>query len=220
MVEDIYNKTGETVNPNTLRRSSGLVKADYPASTSTLTILSKYCGFNSIDELEELTSKSHSDADINKEEVLRYLVSLLRNTEVPGDEDRTFYPIVEQTIVFLERNPSLIDKFQREIAKTTTGQHYYYEKWPNIDRLNGFYGDGLRYYLRANNTEEGRVFAHSMQVFRYWLVKDADKLSHHMSEILNLTLHLAIPCPHPRAFDCRSTIPCPFEKIKPIGSIL
>ncbi len=183
MVEDIYRKTGETVNANTLRRFFGLVKADYPASTSTLTILSKYCGFNSMDEIEQLASKNHSDDDINKEEVLRYMVSLFKNTQVTAEEDRTFYPIIEQTIVFLERNSSLIDRFQREIAKTTTGQYYYYEKLPNIDRLNGYYGDGLRYYLQAKNTEEGKVFAHSMQVFRYWLVKNNELLSQHMSEI-------------------------------------
>ena len=38
-----------------------LVKADYPASSSTLTILSKYCGFNSIDEIEKLSSKTTDD---------------------------------------------------------------------------------------------------------------------------------------------------------------
>jgi hypothetical protein len=183
MVEDIYHKTGETVNANTLRRFFGLVKADYPASSSTLTILSKYCGFNSIDEIEHLAFKDNSDADINKEEILRYMVSLFKNTQVFGNEEQTFYPIVEQTIVFLERNPSLIDKFQREIARTTTGQYYYYEKLPNIDRLNDYYGDGLRHYLRAKNTEEGKVFAHSMQVFRYWLAKNTEQLIIHMSEI-------------------------------------
>jgi hypothetical protein len=183
MVEDIYRKTGETVNANTLRRFFGLVKADYPASTSTLTILSKYCGFNSLDEIEQVSAKNNVESDINKEEVLRYMVSLFKNTQVSGDEDRTLYPIIEQTTIFLERNPTLIDKFQREIAKTITGQHYYYEKLPNIDRLNGYYGDGLRYYLRAKNTEEGKVFAHSMQVFRYWLVRNNDLLQHHMSEI-------------------------------------
>src|SRR5689334_9286228 len=101
MVEDIYRKTGETVNANTLRRFFGLVKDDYPASSSTLTILSKYCGFNSLDEIEQVSSKNNTEDDVNKEEVLRYMVSLFKNTQVSGEEDRTFYPIIEQTIVFL-----------------------------------------------------------------------------------------------------------------------
>jgi hypothetical protein len=193
MVEDIYHKTGETVNANTLRRFFGLVKADYPASSSTLTILAKYCGFNSIEEVEHISLKNHSDEDIKKEEILRYMVSLFKNTQVTGNEERTFYPIVEQTIVFLERNPSLIDKFQREIAKTTTGQYYYYEKIPNIDRLEGYYGDGLRHYLRSKATEEGKVFGHSMQVFRYWLTKHNDQLVHHASMIPKPDITPAFP---------------------------
>lgn len=197
MVEDIYKNTGQTVNANTLRRFFGLVKADYPPSSSTLNILARYCGFNSIDEIEKITPGKITDEDnINKEEVLRYLVALFRNTQVSGHyQEMTFYPLVEQTIVFLERNPSLIDKFQREIAKTPTGQYYYYEKLPNIDRLNGYYGEGLRYYLRAKNTEEGKIFAHSMQVFRYWLTKNTAELKHHISEMMPIAVASDFP-PH------------------------
>jgi hypothetical protein len=187
MVEDIYNRTGETVNANTLRRFFGLVKAEYPPSVSTLTILSRYCGFNSIAEIEKLSSNEHPDTNINKEEVLRYLVSLFKNTQVSGNQEKTFYPLVEQTIIFLERNPSLIDRFQREIAKTATGQYYYYEKLVNIDRLNNYYGDGLRHYLIAKNTEEAKVFAHAIQVFRYWLTKNKEELLKHMAEIPAIT---------------------------------
>jgi hypothetical protein len=195
MVEDIYHKTGETVNANTLRRFFGLVKADYPASSSTLNILSRYCGFNSIHEIEQLSFNENPDADINKEEVLRYLVSLFKNTQVSGNEERTFYPLIEQTIIFLERNPSLIDRFQREIAKTQTGRYYYYEKLANIDRLNGYYGEGLRHYLREKNTEDAKVFAHSMQVFRYWLTKNNVQLVSHMKEIMPINVTPDFP-PH------------------------
>lgn len=187
MVEDIYQKTGETINANTLRRFFGLVRADYPPSSSTLTILSRYCGFNSPEEIEHLALNDSPATAINKEEVLRYMISLFRHTQVAAQQERIFYPLVEQTIVFLERNPSLIDKFQREIAKTATGQYYYYEKLANIDRLNDYYGDGLRHYVRAKSTEEGKVFAHSMQVFRYWLTKNKEELVKHMSAVSSIT---------------------------------
>ena len=49
--EEVYFKSGYRINHNTLRRFYGLVKADYPPSTSTLTIISKYCGFNSLEEV-------------------------------------------------------------------------------------------------------------------------------------------------------------------------
>lgn len=183
MVEDIYKKTGETINANTLRRFFGLVKADYPPSHSTLTILSKYCGFNSTEEIASISQHGTAETSVNNEEVLRYLVSLFRNTQVAPTQERTFFPIVEQTVAFLERTPSLIDKFQREIAKTPTGQYYYYEKLVNIDRLNGYYGEGLRHYLRSKTNEEGKVFAHSMQVFRHWLTRNKEELLRHYAEI-------------------------------------
>jgi hypothetical protein len=191
MVEDIYQKTGDTINANTLRRFFGLVKAEYPPSSSTVTILSRYCGFNSMDEIEQLSSVDNPELNINKEEVVRYMVSLFRNTQVMANQENTFYPLVEQSIIFLERNSTLIDKFQREIAKTTTGQYYYYEKFPNLDRLNGYYADGLRHYLVAKKTEEGKLFAHSMQTFRYWLTKNKERLLTHMADINHI-----VPAPN------------------------
>jgi len=188
MVEDIYHKTGETVNSNTLRRFFGLVKAEYPASTSTLTILSKYCGFNSFDEIEQLSVSENPETTINKEEIVRYMVSLFRTTEIANNMEKVFYPIVEQTVVFLERNPSIVDKFQREIAKTSTGQCYYYEKLVNADRLNGYYGDGLRHYLRCNGSDEGKIFAHSIQVFRHWLTRNNEMLERHFAELLGVSV--------------------------------
>src|SRR5690606_36760932 len=117
----------------------------------------------------------------------KYMVSLFRSSEVINNQEKIFYPIVEQTIVFLERNPSIIDKFQREIAKTPTGQCYYYEKMVNLDRLNGYFGEGLRHYLRCNNTDEGKIFAHSIQVFRYWLTRNNEHLEKHLSELSELS---------------------------------
>src|SRR5688572_19204378 len=73
MVDDIYQKTGYTINVNTLRRFFGLVKTVYKASPSTLTILLKYCGFSSLDELENINSSQQSDTSVNKEEILHYL---------------------------------------------------------------------------------------------------------------------------------------------------
>ena len=95
-------------------------------------------------------------------------------------------PIVQQTIIFLERNPSLIDRFQREIATTKGGQYYYYERCVNMDRLNGYYGDGLKYYLRGKNNNESKIFANSLLVLRYWMTEDLSLLEKHMKEALRI----------------------------------
>jgi hypothetical protein len=193
MVDDIYQKTGYTINANTLRRFFGLVKTSYSASPSTLTILSKYCGFNSLDELENISSSPRTDSSVNTEEVFQYLVSLFKNFPVGEIFNPVMTSIVQQTVSFLERNSSLIERFQREVAGTPAGQYYYFERSVNMDRLNGYYGEGLRYYLRAKNNNEARVFTYSLQVFRYWLSNDAELIEKNMAALASVSMTINYP---------------------------
>jgi len=194
LVDDIYQKTGYNINGNTLRRFFGLVKTDYSASPSTLTILSKYCGFNSMDEIEKIAVNGTTDTSINSEEVLRYLISLFR--EAPAlatGEDHFFLSLVQQTIVFLERNPSLIERFQREIATSPAGQYYYFERSVNMDRLNGYYSDGLRFYLRAKSNNEALIFSNSVQVLRYWLTNSPELMEDAMIKMGAVNVNNSYP---------------------------
>lgn len=186
LVEDIYQKTESTVNVNTVRRFFGLVKTNYNPSPATLAIFSKYCGFNSIDDLDNISISKSTDSFISKEELSHYLLSLFKNIPVLETHNSLMESIVEQTVIFLERNPFLIDKFQREIAATAGGQYYYFERCVNMDRLNGYYGDGLRYYLRAKNTNEAKVFANSLLVFRYWMTDDLPLQERHIKETVTV----------------------------------
>ncbi len=196
MVDDIYQKTGYTINTNTLRRFFGLIKTDYNASPSTVSILLKYCGFNSINELQNITSVAGDEnTSINKEEVHHFMVSLFKNLNSEDDNNAVIESVVNQTIIFLERNPSMIDRFQREIADTPAGQYYYFERSVNMDRLNGYYGDGLRLYLRAKNSIEAIVFANSVQILRYWLAYDIEQVETAMTEIRGITVTNSVP-PH------------------------
>lgn len=195
MVDDIYQKTGYTVNANTLRRFFGLVKSNYSASPSTLSILLKYCGFNSQEDLENITSGIKTDTTINKEEVHHFLVSIFKSLPVEDSSNPAADTLVQQFIIFLERNPDLIEKFQREIAATAAGQYYYFERSVNMDRLNGYYGEGLRFYQRSKNTNEAIVFANSVQVLRYWLTGNNELLEKAMAAMSAINVNNSYP-PH------------------------
>jgi hypothetical protein len=182
LCDQIYERTKLQLNPNTLRRFFGLVKADYPPSHSTLTILSKYCGFQSVDEVN-VVNKVDCQPEESQENILHFLVSLFRDVHVHSTEDSTFLSLVFNTVNFLNRNPALTDKFQIQIAKTKNGQEFYFEKFVNIDKLNGYYGNGLRYYYNEKRTTNAQVFGHSLMVFRYWLTSEHHKLLTHF-EIL------------------------------------
>jgi len=177
--DEIYHKTKLQLNPNTLRRFFGLVKAAYPPSHSTLTILSKYCGFQSVDEVAIKRNDNYTEEDAIVDGTLQFLVSLFRDVPVKDSNDRTFLSVVINTVNFLNRHPQLADKFQSQVAKTKNGQEFYFEKFVNIDKLNSYYGNGLRYYYAEKRIIDSQLFAHSLLVFRYWLTGENESLSHH-----------------------------------------
>lgn len=186
LVEDIRAKTGYSVNGNTLRRFFGLVKSQYKPSPSTLTILLKYCGFNSLEELSGVQNKTVEGETPSDESILHFLGGLYKNLPLLEGHNLTAEAVVQHTIPFLDRHRGLVDVFQREIARTDAGRYYYFEMSVNMDRLDGYYGDGLFHYLRANPVAEGKIFAHSMLVLRYWLTGNKAQLDKHMQELGNI----------------------------------
>lgn len=184
--EEIYFKVSIKVNSNTLRRFFGLVKSDFLPSSTTLEILSKYCGFSTFDELIKLKSSTGKISDQNNynESVLNYLISLFKNAPVNKDSEKTFLCIVKHTIHFLQRHPQLIDKFQRAVSKTRNGQKFYFEQFVNIDHLNSFYGNGLSYYVIEKNTPEAQIFGHSLLCLKHYLSKNASGVKKHYEEVI------------------------------------
>ena len=186
--DEVYLKTSVKLNPNTLRRFFGLVKAQYPPSTSTLTVLANYCGYQSLEELEAVKSQSPSEQQsCNEKILLRYLTQLFHAVPVRGSLDEAGYAFIKYTIQFLSQCPPLIDGFQKAIAKTKHGQAYYFEQFVNIDSLHSFYGEGLRYYIREKSSVEGQVFGYSLLCLRDWLLMDHERLEKHFDRIRNIS---------------------------------
>ena len=61
--------------------------------------------------------------------------------------------------------------------------------------MNHYYGDGLRFYLRAKNNNEAFVFSNSIQVLRYWLTNNSELLENAMAELSAITVNSSYP-PH------------------------
>lgn len=179
-----------TLSFNTLRRFFNLMDTKHAQSVYTLNILASYCGFASYDDFvttvkrQPLKSKEQQNADF-----LFYLVTLFKDTEVSEETDITFFYFVRHTITFLEFHPGLIDQFQREIAKTNNGQRYYFEQCIHIDRLNAYYGDGLRYYLYEKKNREAQIFGNYLLCLRYWLTMDKKNMERHCQAVLRLDLN-------------------------------
>jgi len=175
--EDIHSKTSERLNQNTLRRFFGLIKSEYPPSQYTLSILSKYCGFETIDEAYNARHQNPvSEETVSIESITHYLVSIFKDISVKDVHDRTLIHLVKHAIQFINTSESLAGKFQNQIVRTNSGSNIYFEQMVNIDKLNAYYGRALRYYLKEKGTVEAEMFASSLYVIRHWLNDEDDSL--------------------------------------------
>jgi hypothetical protein len=189
LFNDINQQIDATLSFNTLRRFFNLMETKHEQSVYTLNILASYCGFLSFDDFKTSVKHKPSENGMQNADLLHYLVMLFKETEVVDPNDATFSRLVRQTITFLEFHPELIDQFQREIAKTSNGQTFYYEQFVNFDRLNGYYGDGLRYYLHEKKNVDAQVFGHYMLCLRYWLTMNNKNLEKHYHQIMHCELN-------------------------------
>lgn len=200
--DEIYRKTKHQLNPNTLRRFFGLVKANYPPAQSTLMILAKYCGFESLDDIYTIkNTEALEGGTVKTETILQFFVSVFRDSVIIKPNDKLFINMVIETIKFLNANKFLTDKFQSLIAKTTSGNNYYFEKLVNVDSLNSFYGNGLRYYVKEKGTPEAQAFTASLYLFKYWLSGEDQKLIKSAARLQTFTsFNTMHPCMLARLF--------------------
>jgi hypothetical protein len=187
--EEIFEKTHCQLNSNTLRRFFGLVKAAYPPSQYTLLILSKYCGFQSMEEVsKQKTEAPEEQSNIDKEGFLKYLISIISDNTITSYCDKTFLAVLKQTIVFLNNYPQLALEFQRTIAKSKNGQDYYYETFVNVDHLNRFFTRGLLYYQMEKKTMESKPFVSSVFAYKYWLNGNKERLDFYDKQLSHLAV--------------------------------
>mgnify|MGYP001434137431 CR=1 FL=1 len=192
--DEIYNKTSFLVSHNTLRRFFGLVKAVYPPSTSTITILTQYCGYSSLQELVAKKQKlSNNDQNNPSYNVPDYIISFIRDTPVREPYDPTFAALVKQTLVFLQDYPALSLVLQKDIAKIKNGQDYYFEQFININALGNYYGEGLRYYLNEKRIDKAQIFGHSLLCLRAWLTGNTEDVKKHYEDIVKHRVHKCLP---------------------------
>lgn len=185
LFNDISHQLDSSISFNTLRRFFNLMETKHEQSVYTLNILAAYCGFSSYDDFVTIVKQKPAENNgPTNQDLLLYLGMLFKETDVLDPNDYTFYRLVRQTINFLEYHPELIDQFQREIVKTNNGQVFYFEQFINIDRLNSFYGEGLRYYLHEKKTTEAQIFGNYLLCLRYWLTMDKKSLAKHYGALL------------------------------------
>lgn len=181
---DIFKETQSKISLNTLRRVFNLMKSDYNPSRFTLDVLSQYCGYSNFNEFLLIKRQTSEKPDHTDQGLLQFLMLIFKKTDVKEVNDQHFFNLIQEIIGHLDEWPIVIEPFQRFIAKTASGQKYYFEEFTNIDKLNSYYGQGLNYYLHEKKTPEGQIFGHSLLCFRYWLTGNNSALARHYEAMM------------------------------------
>ena len=191
---DLCQRTMLRVSFNTLRRVFKLIKDNHTASNYTCEVLAEYCGFGSYNEFIAFKKKSQSsEAGLHDTSLLEFLIRVFKNVEVKNSWDITYFSLVKQTINYLDRHSGIVDLFQREISRTKNGQDFYFEQFINIDQLNDYYGDGLRYYLREKNTTHAQILGNSLLCFRNWMTLNTKGVNKHLDVVSSYNIDIMAP---------------------------
>lgn len=195
LCKDIYQRTQFQVSLNTLRRTFNLMKSKYQPSMFTLDLLSKYCGYSSLTDFvsQKEEAMNHNNHD-NNFGLLNFLSLLFNDRDIKNIDDVTYINLVHDIIYNLEKWPNVIDAFQQQVAKKVNGQIFYFEQFVNIDKLNSYYGNGLRYYINEKKTVEAQIFGHSLLCFRYWLAMKDEEVERQYNEVKRMNIK---PTAHP-----------------------
>ena len=121
--DEIYLKTGQRLNVNTLRRCYHLVASKFNPSTSTLNVLSTYCGFTCFQHF----TRTHNDGKITEDQshiLSEYLSFMI--AKLPSRTTRmrpTLIPSATQ-LFFWNAIPGLLTIFKELYQKPVQARNF------------------------------------------------------------------------------------------------
>lgn len=162
----------QQISFNTLRRFFGFLKYNHNVSAFTLNALASYCGYSSFNDFALVNQNGIDEKNDFYSDILNYLVKTFDAVEVSSASDNTFASYALQAIQFIDKHPALANSFQSRIAQTENGRIFYFENCLNLDRLNTYVGEGLRYYISATEDPGCILYGNYILALKNWLVND------------------------------------------------
>ena len=183
----IKKETGEYLSVQTLNRFFGLIKNDFKPAQVTLNILAQYLHYDSFKEFELAHKKQqvHLPVTSVSPELIRLLFV---NVEVDRWNDKSLASIMRNICLMLKKYPHMAEEVCTFMATTDYGRRCFYERFINMDALDCYYGDGLKYYITQTKDREQLFFAYSLLAFRYFLTLRYDLFNYYYNKILEYSI--------------------------------
>lgn len=177
----IKKDTGECLSVQTLNRFYGLIKNKFSPSVVTLNILSRFLNYGSFEEFEKLgLHKSFSVSPYLSSEKL--FKSLFVNPYAACN-DKNLKWIFHNIYCMIERNEIQPEDVYQLMAQSPFGRKFFFEEFVYMDKLNGWYGDSLKYLEMHVKTRQEKVFVWSMLCCRYFLNNESTLFNQYFKKL-------------------------------------
>lgn len=89
-------------------------------------------------------------------------------------------------------------------SKNKAAQIYFFERFVDLDHLNGYYGNGILSYLKNKKNTEAQIFGHCLLFMKAYLSKDESSIKIIADKLSRIDFDMAIhPFPLGRQMACR-----------------
>ena len=111
--DHIFQNISIRISPQTLRRIFNFINDGVKPSLRTLNLLSQYCGYADLAELETLSSNGSMSAEISSSQIIK----LFYHIELLNEQDINYHTAAGNIAKVLLHSHTLIDELQHFISK-------------------------------------------------------------------------------------------------------
>jgi hypothetical protein len=153
--DHIFQNISIRISPQTLRRIFNFINDGVKPSLRTLNLLSQYCGYADLAELETLSSNGSMSAEISSSQIIK----LFYQIELLNEQDINYHTAAGNIAKVILHSPTLIDELQHFISKNNISQIYFFERYPYIDAVSSFvYRKLIKLYLQEKKDTAAQLF--------------------------------------------------------------
>ncbi len=161
----MYQVTGKTISASTLKRFLGFHKSAFAPAYDTIRIC---------EEFLNIENNKQSSIQQTTDLIVAFFNPL--HFKKIDKADVSLQATCRSMAIHIRTNAFLFEKAMGPIAESEFGRAFYYELFPDYDRLVDFQYKGFIKYLEHEKGYEGKMYGNSILFLKHFWVKDWDSL--------------------------------------------
>jgi hypothetical protein len=190
LADDIFRTTAYHISPQTLRRLFKLISSSSSPSKFTLEVLSKYCGFRSLNHYKQQESESTElqSGKFNEASIYKEFFEVDAAPSSRSNLNDTYRQAIKNIIKRVYHDRDLYNIFTPMVAGNITAQNYLFEEFPYISGLGRGFAAGYNFYLKHKREPEGQCLGNAILFVAAVLQNDYESIHTYIDAINCLSL--------------------------------